>query len=405
LVLFGKPLLKKHGVNNLFLEKIKNAYIQGKLKAAICRRLRIILKGILGIFQFYGKFIIIHNPKYVELSDKEIFVVERIFESYKKMKQAQKKVSVNYLPSSLWDGHVKIAYASLIEGLENNDIRTFHKFLANFGIWEKYTGIEEGLLIRKLDGNFIGRAYLKQMFSNIYRLWKHFHGNRKKISSLERPSYGNLSGAIIDGVLVTLDTFFSEIYGEQIRNIVSDKKNPVIAELGGGSGRLAYFSIRELEKSTYIDFDLPEILCVAAYYLMLSFPEKKVLLFGESDYDHTTHLKYDMIFMPSFEIEKLGDKTVDIFVNECSLGEMNPDAARNYLKYASLASEYILHINHDRTSEYFSDGTKGILGFEYQLNNFKQLFKYTELKHLLPDGDIDFFSDTVICLYERKVKI
>ncbi|MDO9372317.1 MAG: putative sugar O-methyltransferase [Gammaproteobacteria bacterium] len=376
------------------------AYQQGRLLGVLHRRIRVFIKSLAALA--LNRDIVIHCPVYISPPKYEQPVVQRIFQSYSKMKEAQRAASSIYLPSSLWQGQLDNAYANIMQSVESKDISRFHHFLANFGVWEKYTGIEEGLFVRESNQNPCGRAHLRQVISNLVALWRHYYADRKPINALKRPSHGNLSGAYIENTLVTIDSFFSEIYGSLIGSIVRDSSHPIVVELGGGSGRLAYYSLRDLGPSTYVDFDLPETLCVAAYYLMLAFPEKKTLLYGESRYEPMVHRKYDLIFMPSFEMEKLGSDNVDIFFNECSLGEMNPEAASNFIRLASLASRYIFHMNHDRYPNVYSDGSKSLLGSEYPIsNNFKLLFRYPELKHFLIDGEADLSSDTVAYLYEK----
>ena len=385
---------------SVLMKKVRDAYQQKRLLKIIIKRIRTFIKGLSSLA--LNKNIIIHCPNYISPSKDELPIVQRIFESYLKMKAAQRAASSIYLPSSLWQGQFDNAYASLIQSANSKDIDGFHHFLANFGVWEKYTGIEEGLFVRESNKSPYKRAYLRKLIANLATLWRYYYAGKKSINSLKRPTHGNLSGAYIENTLVTIDSFFSEIYGGLIRSIVSDDPHPVVVELGGGSGRLAYYSLRDLGASTYIDFDLPETLCVAAYYLMIAFPEKKTLLYGESQYESGAHREYDLIFMPSFEMVKLGLDNVDIFVNETSLGEMTPEAASHFVRIASLASRYIFHINHDRDSNIFSDGRKSLLGFEYPIpDNFKLLFRYPELKHFLIDGEVDLSSDTAIYLYEK----
>ena len=42
------------------------------------------------------------------------------------------------------------------------------------------------------------------------------------------------------------------------------------------------FLIKNFKESCFIDFDIPEVLVLAAYYLM-AFSDKKTLLFGEKN--------------------------------------------------------------------------------------------------------------------------
>ena len=123
--------------------------------------------------------------------------------------------------------------------------------------------------------------------------------------------HGNQCGAWIDGTFVVMGAFFGEIYGSILRNVIDEIDRPIVAELGAGYGKMPYFTLSGKD-SCFIDFDLPEILCLASYFLMRSWPEKKALLYGEEEYSEHQHDRYDLIFMPSFEIEKVGIESIGI---------------------------------------------------------------------------------------------
>lgn len=383
------------------------AYSQKRLWRACYAYLRPYWEGVKYLFYnpARGK-IILHRPSYClpEKSDRQL--VERIFVSFKKMKKDQLAAPRVYQPSSLWADQLKSSYSCLAIALEEDSLDKFHFFLANFGAWKEYTGVEEGSLIQKYGapGSFIRRRYLQNsIFYNLFKLWKYCSGN-KSTDCLARPVYGNLAGAYINGVLVTVDSFFGEIYGSLLSGILPTFERPVIAELGGGCGRLAYYTVRSHKDFSYIDFDLPEVLCLAAYYLMKSFPQKRILLYGEGQYTPAAHAQYDFIFMPSYEICKLTASSIDLFINETSLGEMTREAAENYLSYIVNSTKYFFHLNHDCIPNIYDDNKRGILGSEYSIppDKFRLLFRYPDLKHLLYNGGrLDLSSDIFVYLYER----
>ena len=381
-----------------FVKKFRIACSPGRLWPALHSRLLPYTRGFKYIVSIPASNISIHCPAFIEPDHRELPVVERIFRSFQKMKSAQKTVSDLYQPASLWQEQLNDAYSSL----NSSDLRKFHFFLSNFGAWDKYTGVEESTLIRKHARFLPTRRYLQHdVFLHLLQLWKHYYSDRKPVQSLFRPNHGNLAGAYVGGILVTVDSFFSEIYGSLLAGILKPVERPVIAELGGGCGRLAYYLLRDNESFTYLDLDLPETLCLAAYSLMLAFPSKRVLLFGEEEYSPELHEKYDFIFMPSWEIEKL--KSVDLFVNECSLGEMTPEAATNYVHHIARSTRYFFHMNHDRFRNHYDGGRMSLLGREYPIGDqFTLLFRYPELKHILFNGTIDLNNDTFIYLYERN---
>ena len=321
------------------------------------------------------------------------------------MKEDQKEASSVYKPSSLWQEQLHDSYSSLIQSVKENDIKKFHFFLANFGSWKKYHGVSANVFMNKNNKTFIGRRYLKNViFYNQLQMWKWFYNNRKDVDELESPTFGNQCGSFIDGKFIGVSSFFNEIYGSILSGLVKDKKFPVIAELGAGYGNFAYYILKHQKGYCYIDFDLPETLCLAAYYLMMTWPDKKVLLYGEEDYSESSHARFDLIFMPSFEIEKIGTNTVDLFINKNSLGEMTKESAINYFKYISQSSNYIFHMNHDVFPNVYSDGESSLLGYEYPIpeEDFLLLFRYPDMGHMLTKGGVDYYMDIFLYLYKRK---
>lgn len=388
-------------------KKITAAFAQGRLGDVIYSQIRPFLKGMKYLlYNPAASRIKLHCPSCCIPDKGEMELVERIFTAFKKMKRDQELMAKLYQPSSLWQAQLNKSFIYLLTGLKENDIDKFHYFLANFGAWKEYTGVEESSMVQKYAsaGSLITRRYMENgIFYNLLMLWE-FYSINKEVKCLERPNYGNLSGAYIDGVLVTVDSFFGEIYGSLLSGLLQPLKRPIIGELGGGCGRLAYYTIRCKENFTYIDFDLPEVLCLAAYYLIKAFPDKKTLLYGEEEYTPAAHLKYDLIFMPSYEIDKLQSSCIDLFINETSLGEMTSKSAENYLQYIIKSTKYFFHLNRERTRNIYNDKMHSLLGYEYPIprDKFILLYRHPDLKHMLFNaGEIDFKNDIFVYLYER----
>ena len=390
------------------LSKIKKAHIEGKLFPALKSRATPYLQGLKYIIHDpASNKVVFHCPDYLEPSkdSTEVEIVERIFQSFRKMKDNQKKVSDLYLPSSLWQKQLDTSYSYLSDGLQSNDLEKFYFFLSNFGTWKKYHGIESTTLIRNNMKTLIRRRYLKNViFYKNLKNWQWIYNNRKSVSSLTYPTHGNQSGAYIDKVFVGVGSFFNEIYGSILSGLLDDIERPIVADLGAGYGKLAYFTLRDIKNSCFIDFDLPETLCLAAYYLMKSWPNKKTLLYGEEEYSEKIHSQYDLIFMPSYEIANVGQNSIDIFINKNSLGEMAREAATNYVNYIANSTRYFFHMNHDIFPNVYSDGSLGLLGYEYPVpkDKFKLLFRYPDVGHMLYQGKLDYNMDIFLYLYERR---
>ena len=129
-------------------------------------------------------------------------------------------------------------------------------------------------------------------------------------------------------------------------------------------------------------------------------------MYGEEDYSAEKNKLYDLIFLPSFEITKLKDNSVDLFINKNSLGEMESDVVRNYLTYICKSTNYFFHMNHDINRNKFEDGKEGMLCYEYPIDNekFDLIFKYPDLGHLISSGELDFENDIFMYLYKKEAK-
>lgn len=390
------------------LSKIKKAHREGRLISALKSRCTPYLQSMKYVFHDpASNNVILHSPNYVEPSNdkSETEVVERIFESFRKMKKDQQKVSDLYLPSSLWQQQIDVSYSCFTDALNSNDINKFHFFLSNFGSWKQYHGVESNMLIRNNMKTLIGRRYLKNViFYKNLKTWQWFYNSRKPVSCLTYPTHGNQSGAYIEDKFVGVGSFFNEVYGSILSGLLDDVERPVVADLGAGYGKLAYFTLRDMKDSCFVDFDLPETLCLAAYYLMKSWLKKKTLLYGEQDYSEESHNNYDLIFMPSYEIENVGKNSIDLFMNKNSLGEMTRETASNYIHHVANSTRYFFHMNHDIFPNVYSDNSQGLLGSEYPVpkDKFKLLFRYPDVGHLLYQGTLDYYMDIFLYLYERR---
>ena len=336
-------------------------------------------------------------------------IIERIVAAYRRAKHDQQRAPAVYRPSSLWQHHLDTAFAELAR-----DTDAAAHFLANFGIWPIDMGIEGSATLFHTPE---GRAQFRDIFVPMLRFWRLHHQHDRPLDVLTYPRFGNQGGAIVEGVFIGLGAPFSDVHSSVLRGIMPDVPRPVIAEIGGGWAKVFYFLTRKLAGDwCYVDFDLPEPLCCAAYYFMKAFPQKRVLLYGESgvnarnvfrDHDEAsaTLRDYDLIFLPPFAIEQLPDDSVDLFMNKNSLGEMRPDTARNYIAHVARTTRgWFWHINHDFVRNGFDDGSVSLLGREYELpaDRFQRVHRYFEIGHALANPNGNISSDIYGYLYQRR---
>jgi hypothetical protein len=248
------------------------AYRRGRLSAAIVGHLKPYAIGSLLSLTPRQRSIRLEIPKYQEPSAADDDLISRLWHSLQRMKRDEARADRVYRPTPFWE--------RLIANYPVSSVSSLRGFLANFGIWDQELGIVDGRL-QKLAATSIGRRYCEAiLFGRQLDLWEQTH---RDLSRLTHPGYGNQPGAIIDGHFVGLCSFDNHHYGMLLNSAIKDIDRPVIGELGAGWGKLPYFILRDLKHFTYLDFDLPEVLMVGAYYLMKSFPGKRTLLYGEAD--------------------------------------------------------------------------------------------------------------------------
>ena len=386
-------------------KKLLKAYNEKTLIKKVITKIKPYFYGILlVILNKSKKNIKLHTPKIIETNTLDLHLASRIFESYKKMKLDEKKTLDLFKPSAMWQLHIDRDYKIIKESVETNDLNKFMFFLSNFGNWKDYLGIENNALIREYSENFFLRKYLLNVvFGKQLELWKRFNNYKKDVSALGLPMHGNQIGAHIDDNFVVIGSFFNEIIASMLNNLIYKLKRPVVSDLGGGYGKLAFYILKEKKNFCFINFDLPETLCLASYYLMKTWPEKKTLLYGEEEYSQEKNNSYDLIFLPPFEITKLTNNSIDLFINKNSLGEMNPDAVNNYLKYICKSTNYFFHMNHDINRNVFQDGERGLLGHEYPIDKkkFDLIFRDPVLEHSAYLGELDLENDIFMYLYKN----
>lgn len=379
----------------------------GRLAAAVRGRLIPLGRGMRYIVRdpAAGR-VQLHAPGYVRPSDDpaERALVERIFRAFKRMKADQRDAPAVYLPAAQWQRQLDESYEPFVRAVAQDDIEPFHFFLANFGAWDRYTGVESTTVIRDAARSRLQRLHVtNDLFLGQLALWQWIHGGRVPMSRLSYPRIGNQVGGFIDGTFIGPGSFFNEIYGALLAGLVADRPRPVVADLGAGYGKLAYFTLRDLPRWTFIDLDLPETLCLAAYYLMKVWPEKRALLYGEVDLPGDLSA-YDLVFLPAYSIERLADDSVDLFINKNSLGEMTADAVRTFVGHIARTARYFFHLNHELLRNTYADGASGLLGHEYPVppDHFRLLMRYPDLGHLVHAGRIDVQNDIFLYLYERR---
>jgi putative sugar O-methyltransferase len=187
------------------------------------------------------------------------------------------------------------------------------------------------------------QAYAQTVAADMDRLFKSVPD--LDVSRIQAPQVGNPYGYEIDGRFHCGLHFF--YFANKIDMLVAQQQ-PRIVELGAGYGGLPWAIKTCMPGARYLDMDLPEVLAIAAFYILSAFPQANVALFGEVDASSAEDLdRYDFVFLPNFEIERLPADWADLAFNSWSLAEMEPGPIANYVGHLGrVASRYFFHVNH-----------------------------------------------------------
>jgi hypothetical protein len=330
-----------------------------------------------------------------ESSGDKIEILKRISKMYQRLKADSKNINELYVAGGEWDNYIAERHSFYNDLLEDNYDRIYET-LSNFWrndlspIVKEYAKYDQ---IINDEVEFVER-FVNRVSKN-YLIWKELFD--LDVKDLRVPDVGNHWGLEIEGEVVVPKATRYHTHGQQVKNLTKDISHPIFAEIGAGYCGLAYYMLKEIPGLTYIDFDLPEMLVIGAYYIMSAAPDKKVLLYGE--YDNVAEINlddYDCLFLPNFELPNFPNQAVDVFYNSFSLSEMPKSTSTEYIKcIEKICRLYFLHNNMDRKGV-INRGFERTPASEYQINEsaFKLIYKQFDLFHG-HDGDYKEF------LYQR----
>ncbi len=164
---------------------------------------------------------------------------------------------------------------------------------------------------------------------------------------LEEPSDGNPIVIEKQGKRISQDIANSYMEYSYVRNSLGNKFSEikVIAEIGGGYGRLSYLFhlLHESEGIKVILIDLPPALFVAQWYLKKVFPEAKIMDYR--NFSNFSEIEHDfkessICFLLPHQLELLPEGALDLLINISSLQEMSREQINNYYKLVDNKARY-----------------------------------------------------------------
>jgi putative sugar O-methyltransferase len=275
-------------------------------------------------------------------------VVHRIIRSFREAKSDQAFAEKPYQVGKWWQEIIEQEWAEMLPAITANDFETIGLLLENF----HRSSISRSTLGGYGDYNGYKKHPFLFRYLFIYN-WCKYRDICKRRGIEDRdlswPLTGNPVGIRIAEQVLSYDALRHFYYAKEIASLLKDVTHPVICEIGGGIGGIAFATRKTLQKEmTYILIDLPESLIVSSYFLQMSFPEERVLLLGEEDVSQVDLRQYGIVLLPNHALPRLSDRTVDLFYNASSFSEMNAETASRYVTdIERICDRYFMHVNHD----------------------------------------------------------
>ena len=332
------------------------------------------------------------------ISNKDIF--QRVSNSYNKAKISQNNAHDVYQVGNEWVPIYKKYMSEIMIALSEEDNDALEGIYNNFLREKCSTGLAGIGGYERMTRNYFSghisvknaRIYMKDVVHR-FNIWKNEIGSASDIDSLKGPLLGNPYGHYVNGIFIEASSHYNHYYATKIRLLQQNSSHNKVLELGGGYGNMAYYLMRDSDNLTYLDFDLPENFALTAFYLLSAFPNKKIALYGEIDLEKDNLEPYDAILMPNFEIEKMGNDSVELVFNNYSLAEMSHETINNYINIINrISKKYIFHLNHTKYSSMSADD------FPIDDNKFKLVHRVSAKWNMA----INFAMDEFEFLYQSK---
>jgi putative sugar O-methyltransferase len=288
-------------------------------------------------------------------------VLKRIIAAYKRAKVDQKLASETYHVSSQWVHIYERILGPVMRALQEENLPELNRMYSNFFRDECSQGLaglpqEVQWKLFAPNPSFKYRNVLLVDLLHRFDLWKDRTENKYSVRDLVSPPIGNPYGHIFDGVFIRAGSDYHHYYAQLINSLLPPNAKGTVIELGGGFGGMAYFLVRDNPDVTYVDFDLPEALALASYYLLKAFPNLPITLYGEAEFSPETLSRSRVVMMPSFEIKKMPTGAANVAFNSYSLAEMSASSIREYIAELTRCTRgHLLHINHNRITLVHAD--------------------------------------------------
>jgi hypothetical protein len=299
----------------------------------------------------------------IDLTSEDTSILKRICTAYQKAAQDEESFPDAYQASERWQQIRRGRLGPVLEALRRDDTevlgrmyRNFFRDSCSFGILGPPNGMAKEYFSGKIRDMY-RRYYLSHV---LYRLdyWKSQTEGKFALKDLAGPVAGNPFGAVIDGVHIRVGAEYAHYCAYRVGSRLEPGK-AILAEVKGGFGGMAYYLLRDRQDTTYIDFDVPETIALASYYLMKAYPALRFLLYGEEAITPQTISQADIVMMPMFALASMPAGSVDAVFSSYGMSDLSRTTTADCLNDIDrITRTQTLFIDNQRVSEVLSNQMK-----------------------------------------------
>jgi putative sugar O-methyltransferase len=292
-------------------------------------------------------------------------LLERICTAYIKSAEREASASPTYRATAWWEEVRRHNLKLVMQALLNRDVEALHSMYSDF----LRDPCSAGLIGLPWSGRSFGDAssdlYRRFYLSDVLHRLEHWTaqtGGRFPLRNLAGPGIGNPFGVLIEGTLIRSGSEYHHYCAQRIIDLLAALPDPAratVVEIGGGFGDMAWYLLRDRPGMTYINFDLPESIALASYYLLKSFPERTFLLYGEVGHTHDSITPADVVLMPAFELAAQPGESANLTFCSHLMSDISPAAMTEYLdQIARITRDYFLYVGSNRSGERIFDSLR-----------------------------------------------
>jgi putative sugar O-methyltransferase len=281
----------------------------------------------------------------IETEVEDTAILERICSAYQRAHSEEKLAPEAYRPTGWWEMQRHGSLQPVMHALANGDVETLGLMYRNFYRDACSAGL---ILVQSLAKEYFGGRMTDQhrryvLADALYRVdhWKKMTAGAYAVRELAGPLVGNPFGVVIDGTLVRAGAEYQHFCATRVAGMLT-REDGTVAEIGGGYGGMAYYLLRERRALRYVGFDVAESVALTSYYLMRSFPERRFLLYGETQLNEESLANADVVLLPVFALPRMALRA-EITFSSHAMSDLSEAAQEEYsARVSAIASGRLL---------------------------------------------------------------